>query len=114
MAANAIPDGIFSPELEEKLAKEDGEKPVPLTMQQCQKLLMEVLMNNGSIGKLDGPGWTKQAALKAKRCYWNSTMYLAWRKMRWAVLTPPSTLSSCWKERMNHSRRDSGELLHMK
>ena len=24
-------------------------------------------MNNGSIGKLDGPGWTKQTALKAKR-----------------------------------------------
>ena len=66
MAANAIPDAIISPKLEEKLAKEDGEKPVPLTMQQCQKLLMEVLTNNGSIGKLDGPGWTKQTALRAK------------------------------------------------
>ena len=67
MAANAVPDAIISPELEEKLAKEDGEKPVPLTTQQCQKFLMEVLTNNGSIGKLDGPGWTKQTALKAKR-----------------------------------------------
>ena len=66
VAANAVPDTIISPELEEKLAKEDGEKPVPLTTQQCQKLLMEVLANNGSIGKLDGPGWTKQTALKAK------------------------------------------------
>ena len=25
------------------------------------------MTNNGSIGKLDGPGWTKQTALKAKR-----------------------------------------------
>ena len=66
VAANAVPDAIISPELEEKLAKEDGEKPVPLTTQQRQKLLMEVLTNNGSIGKLDGPGWTKQTALKAK------------------------------------------------
>ena len=28
---------------------------------------MKVLTNNGSIGKLDGSGWTKQTALKAKR-----------------------------------------------
>ena len=67
VAANAIPDAIISPELEEKLAKDDGEKPVPLTTQQRQELLMEVLTNNGSIGKLDGPGWTKQTALRAKR-----------------------------------------------
>ena len=66
VTANAVPDAIISLELEEKLAKEDGEKPVPLTTQQRQKLLMEVLTNNGSIGKLDGPGWTKQTALKAK------------------------------------------------
>ena len=52
VAANAVPDAIISPELEEKLAKEDGEKPVPLTTQQRQKF---------------GPGWTKQTALKAKR-----------------------------------------------
>ena len=66
VAANTVPDTIISPELEEKLAKEDGEKPIPLTTQQRQELLMEVLTNNGSIGKLDGPGWTKQTALKAK------------------------------------------------
>ena len=66
MAANTIPDAIISPKLEEKLAKEDGEKPVPLMTQQHQKLLMEVLTNNGSIGKLDGLGWTKQTALRAK------------------------------------------------
>ena len=66
IAANAVPDTTISPELEEKLAKEDGKEPVPLTTEQCQKLLMEVLTKNGSLGKLDGPGWTKQTALKAK------------------------------------------------
>ena len=67
VAANAIPDAIISPELEEKLARDEGEKPVPLTTQQHQELLMEVLTKNGSIGKLDGPGWMKQTALRAKR-----------------------------------------------
>ena len=66
VAANAIPDVIISPELEEKLAKEDGEKSTPLTTQQRQELLMKVLTENGSIGKLDGPGWTPQTALEAK------------------------------------------------
>ena len=31
VAANAVPDMIVSPVLEEKLAKEDGEKPTPMT-----------------------------------------------------------------------------------
>ena len=34
VAANAVPDAIVSPELEEKLAKEDGEKPMPMTVEQ--------------------------------------------------------------------------------
>ena len=34
VAANAIPDAIISPELEKKLAEEDGEKPKPLTMEE--------------------------------------------------------------------------------
>ena len=67
VATNAVPDTIFSPELEEKLAKEDGEKPMPMTVQQQQELLMKVLTENGSIGKLDGPGWSPQTALKARR-----------------------------------------------
>ena len=67
VAANAVPDAIVSPELEEKLAKEDGEKPTPMTVEQRQELLMRVLTENGSIGKLDGPGWSPQTALKAKR-----------------------------------------------
>ena len=66
VAANAVPDAIVSPELEEKLAKEDGEKPTPMTVEQRQELLMRVLTENGSIGKLDGPGWSPQTALKAK------------------------------------------------
>ena len=64
VAANAIPDAIISPELEKKLAEEDGEKPKPLTMEEHQKLLMEVLDKNGSLGKLEG--WSPKNTLKAK------------------------------------------------
>ena len=67
VAANAVPDTIVSPELEEKLAKDDGEKPTPMTVEQQQELLMRVLTENSSIGKLDGPGWSPQTALKPKR-----------------------------------------------
>ena len=44
--------------------KEDGEKLKPLTMEECQKLLMKVLDKNGSLGKLEG--WSAKNALKAK------------------------------------------------
>ena len=64
LPANAIPDAIISPELEKKLAEEDGEKPKPLTKEERQKLLMEVLDKNGSLGKLEG--WSAKNALKAK------------------------------------------------
>ena len=64
VAADAIPDAIISPELERKLAEEDGEKLKPLTMKECQKLLMEVLDKNGSLGKLEG--WSAKNALTAK------------------------------------------------
>ena len=64
VAANVVPDAVASPELEAKLAK-DGEPESPLTIQQCQELLMKVLEENSSLGKLDG--WKKETALKAKR-----------------------------------------------
>ena len=64
VAANAVPDAIILPELEKKLAEEDREKPKPLTTEECQKLLMEVLDKNGSLGKLEG--WSAKNALKAK------------------------------------------------
>ena len=64
VAANAIPDAIISPELEKKLAEEDREKLKPLTMEEHQKVLMEVLDKNGSLGKLEG--WSAKNALKAK------------------------------------------------
>ena len=63
VAANVVPDAVASPELEAKLAK-DGELEAPLTTKQCQELLMKVLEENGSLGKLDG--WKKETALKAK------------------------------------------------
>ena len=63
VAANLVPDAVASPELEAKLAK-DGELEPPLTMEQHQELLMKVLEENGSLGKLKG--WKKEMALKAK------------------------------------------------
>ena len=64
VAANAIPDAIILPELEKKLAEEDRERLKPLTMEEHQKLLMEVLDKNGSLDKLEG--WSAKNALKAK------------------------------------------------
>ena len=64
VAANVIPDVVASLELEMKLA-EDGELQAPLTTEQRQELLMKVLEENGSLGKLDG--WKKEMALKVKR-----------------------------------------------
>ena len=64
VAANLVLDAVASPELEAKLAK-DGEPEPPLTMEQCQELLMKVLEENGSLGKLKG--WKKEMALKAKQ-----------------------------------------------
>ena len=63
VAANMVPDVVASPELEAKLAK-DGELEAPLTTKQHQELLMKVLEENSSLGKLDG--WKKETALKAK------------------------------------------------
>ena len=63
VAANLVPDAVASLELEAKLAK-DGELETTLTTEQCQELLMKVLEENGSLGKLDG--WKKETALKAK------------------------------------------------
>ena len=64
VVANAIPDAIISPELEKKLAEEDRDKPKLLTTEEHQKLLIEVLDKNGSLGKLEG--WSAKNALKAK------------------------------------------------
>ena len=63
VAANLVPDAVASLELEAKLAQ-DGEPEPPLTMEQCQELLMKVLEENGSLGKLKG--WKKETALKVK------------------------------------------------
>ena len=53
VAANLVPDAVALPELEAKLAK-DGKPEPPFTMEQCQELLMKVLEENGSLGKLKG------------------------------------------------------------
>ena len=64
VAANLVPDAVALPELEAKLAK-DGEPEPPLTTEQHQELLMKVLEENGSLGKLKG--WKEEMALKAKQ-----------------------------------------------
>ena len=64
VAANLVPDAVASPKLEVKLAQ-DGELEPPLTMEQHQELLMKVLEENSSLGKLKG--WKEETALKAKR-----------------------------------------------
>ena len=64
VAANLVPDAVALPELEAKLAQ-DGEPEPPLTMEQHQELLMKVLEENSSLGKLKG--WKKETALKAKQ-----------------------------------------------
>ena len=63
VAANVVPDEVASLELEAKLAK-DREPEALLTTEQHQELLMKVLEEKGSLGKLDG--WKKETALKAK------------------------------------------------
>ena len=63
VAANLVPEVVASLELEAKLAK-DGEPEATLTTKQRQELLMKVLEENSSLGKLDG--WKKETALKAK------------------------------------------------
>ena len=64
VAANLVPDAVTSLELEAKLAQ-DREPEPPLTTEQCQELLMKVLEENSSLGKLKG--WKKETALKAKQ-----------------------------------------------
>ena len=63
VAANLVPDAVASPELEAKLAQDKEPEP-PLTMEQCQELLMKVLEENSSLRKLKG--WKKEMVLKAK------------------------------------------------
>ena len=63
VAANQVPDAIASPELEAKLA--EGKEPEPpLMTEQRQELLMKVLEEKSSLGKLKG--WKEEAALKGK------------------------------------------------
>ena len=63
VVVNQVPDAMVSPELEEKLAQ-DGEPTISLTTEQHQELLMKVLQENGSLGKLDD--WKEETTLKAK------------------------------------------------
>ena len=107
VAANMVPDAVASPELEVKLAK-DGEPETPLTTEQRQELLMKVLEENGSLGKLDG--WKKKRwPSKPSGSLLNSTTSSVWKGMRLVVLTSPNMSLSCSPSRTSPSKRDSEE-----
>ena len=63
VAANVVPEPIVSPKLESKLDKELTDN-IPLTTEQRQKLLMDMLEKNG-LRKLDS--WPAAVATKARR-----------------------------------------------
>ena len=105
VAANLVPDAVASPELEAKLAQ-DRELESPLTTEQCQELLMKVLEENGSLGKLKG--WKKETAFKAKQLLMEFHHISAWRRTRWVVPMPPNMSLNYSPNRMSHSKRGSG------
>ena len=86
VAPNLVPDAVASPELEAKLAK-DGEPEPLLTTEQHQELLMKVLEENGSLGKLKGR--KEEMALKAKRLLmeFHHVFCLEKNKMGWTDAT---------------------------
>ena len=104
VAANLVPDAVASPELEAKLAQ-DGELEPPLTTEQRQELLMKVLEENCSLGKLKG--WKKETSLKAKRLLMEFHHIFCLRRTRWVVPMLPNTSLSCSPNRMSRSRRGS-------
>ena len=65
VAANAVPEASFSPELIQKLAQEDGEEHTPLTVEQRQQLLMQTLDKDGGLDVLKD--WPEETAAKARR-----------------------------------------------
>ena len=103
VAANLVPDAVASPELEAKLTQ-DGEPEPPLTMKQCQELLMKVLGENGSLGKLKG--WKKETALKAKWLLIEFHHIFCLEKNEMGCII---VLLSYSLNRMSHSRRGSEE-----
>ena len=105
VAANLVLDVVASPELEAKLAK-DGEPEPPLTTEQHQELLMKVLEENGSLGKLKG--WKKEMALKAKQLLMEFHHIFCLEKNEMVVLMLLNTSLSCSLNRMSRSRRGSG------
>ena len=104
VAANLVPDAVASPKLETKLAQ-DGELEPPLTMEQCQELLMKVLEENGSLGKLKG--WKEETTPRLSGSWWSFITSSAWRRTRWVVLTPLNTLLNYSLNRISHSKRGS-------
>ena len=65
LAANVIPEGKPTPELMKKLDKQDPESaPKKLSIEERQKLLMELLRQDGGLDQL--ADWTLELAWKFK------------------------------------------------
>ena len=65
VAANMVPEASYSPELIQKLAQEDNEEHTPLTVEQRQQLLMQMLSKDGGLDILKD--WLEETAAKARR-----------------------------------------------
>ena len=65
VAANAVPEASYSPELIQKLAQEDSEEHTPLTVEQRQQLLIQTLDKDGGQDVLKD--WPEETAAKARR-----------------------------------------------
>ena len=66
LAANVIPEGKPTPELMKKLDKQDLEStPKKLSIEERQKLLMELLQQDGRLDQL--ADWTAELAQKFER-----------------------------------------------
>ena len=61
-AANEVPEAVPSPELAKELAETQEEETSKLTIEECQKLLMELLRKNGGLEQLKE--WPPELALK--------------------------------------------------
>ena len=61
-AANEVPEAVPSPELAKELAETQGKEAPKLTIEERQKLLMELLRQDGGLEQLKE--WPPELALK--------------------------------------------------
>ena len=64
-AANEVPEAVPSPELARELAEAQGKEAPKLTIEERQRLLMELLRQDGGLEQLEE--WLPELALKFER-----------------------------------------------